>query len=146
MGITMTRIVLDTCVLVSAARARTGASFALVAALPDPRFQICLSVALYAEWQSVLTRSEHLPPGITPETAIGFLRHLASIAHLQDIHFLWRPILRDPDDDMVLECAIASQAGIIVTHNIKDFARARSLRVVAKTPQEFLEYLKEKAP
>jgi len=48
------------------------------------------------------------------------LRYLASIAHLQDVHFLWRPFLRDPDDDMVLECAVASGSQFIVTHNIEE--------------------------
>ena len=144
MGITTERIVLDTCVLVSAARSNKGASFALVSSLPDPRFEICLSVTLYAEWQSVLTRSEHLPPGATAEMALGFTRYLASTAHLQEIHFLWRPFLRDPDDDMVLECAIASGANTIVTHNLRDFVRARSLGVHAKTPGQFLKNLKGK--
>ena len=144
MGITIERIVLDTCVLVSAARSSKGASFSLVSSLPDPRFQICLSVALYAEWQSVLSRPEHLPPGANAEMALGFTRYLASIAHLQDVHFLWRPFLRDPDDDMVLECAIASGANTIVTHNLKDFVRARSLGVQAKTPGQFLKSLKGK--
>ena len=144
MGITVELIVLDTCVLVSAARSREGASFSMVSSLPDPRFQICLSVALYAEWQSVLTRPEHLPPGTSAEMALGFTRYLASIAHLQDVHFLWRPFLRDPDDDMVLECAVASGANTIVTHNLKDFARAVSLSVQAKTPRQFLLHLKGK--
>lgn len=49
--------------------------------------------------------------------ALGFVRYLASIAHPQDVHFLWRPFLRDPHDDMVLECAIASSSECIVTDN-----------------------------
>lgn len=102
------RIVIDTSVLVAAARSRQGASFALVSSLPNPKFEFALSVALYTEWQAVLTRTEHLPPGLRVEDALGYLRYLASIAHLQDVHYLWRPFLRDPDDDMVLECAVAS--------------------------------------
>lgn len=130
--------------LVSAVRSRKGASYALVSSLPDRRFQICLSVALYAEWLAVLTRAEHLPPGTNSEMALQFARYLASIAHLQDVHFLWRPFLRDPDDDMVLECAVASGANMIVTHNVKDFARVGSLGVQVKTPGQFLENMKEK--
>ena len=140
------KIVLDTSVLVSAARSRKGASFALVSLLPHPRFQICLSVAVYTEWQAVLSRPEHLPPGIDADTALGFLRYLVSLAHLQDIYFLWRPFLRDPDDDMVLECAVAAGCGYIVTHNIKDFRRTEQLGVQAITPAEFLQILKEKSP
>lgn len=55
-----------------------------------------------------------------------------------------RPFSRDPDDDMVLECAVASGANTVVTHNLKDFARARSLGVQAKTPGQFLKNLKGK--
>lgn len=87
----MLRVVLDTSVLVAAARSRRGASFALVDALPSTRFQTCLSVPLYAEWQDVLTRSEHLPAGLTSLDALAALRALAAHAWLQDIYFLWRP-------------------------------------------------------
>lgn len=137
------RIVIDTCVLVAAARSRVGASFALISSLPDSRFQVALSVALYTEWQDVVCRPEHLPAGAKPSSAMAFLRYLASIAHLQDIHFLWRPFLRDPDDDMVLECAVAAGAQFIITHNIRDFQRSEQLHVRALTPRAFLNHLRD---
>jgi len=136
------RIVLDTSVLVAASRSRNGASFQLVSMLPSPRFEIALTIAVYTEWQAVLTRPEHLPPGATPDMALGFLCYLASLAHPQDVHFLWRPFLRDPDDDMVLECAVASGSEFIVTHNVKDFRRAEELKVQAITPAAFLNLLR----
>lgn len=138
-----TKIVLDTSVLVAAARSRNGASFALIASMPNPRFQICLSVAVYTEWQAVLSRPEHLPPGANAVAALGLTRYLATLAHLQDIHFLWRPFLRDPDDDMVLECAVAAGCSYIVTHNTKDFRRTEQLGVRAITPGQFLQILRE---
>lgn len=140
------RVVLDTSVLVAAARSRNGASFKLVSAIPDSRWQICLSVAVYTEWQAVMTRPEHLPPGSDAGSALAFTRYLASVAHLQDIHFLWRPFLRDPDDDMILECAVAAGCAYIVTHNVKDFRRTEQLGVKAVTPAEFLQILKESRP
>lgn len=140
------KIVLDTSVLVAAARSRNGASFALISSLPHPQFQICLSVAVYTEWQAVLSRPEHLPPGASADMALAVTRYLASIAHLQDIHFLWRPFLRDPDDDMVLECAVAAGCRYIVTHNVKDFRRTEQLGVQAVTPAQFLHLLKESRP
>ena len=135
-------ITLDTSVLVSAAHSRQGSSFTLVSSLPNPEFEFALSVALYTEWQAVLTRAEHLPPGMQPEDALGFLRYLASIAHLQEVYYLWHPFLRDPDDDMVLECAVASGSQYLVTHNVRDFSRGVELGVVAVTPAAFLALLR----
>lgn len=133
------KVVMDTSVLVAAVHSRRGASFRLLSAIPSTEFQICLSVPLYLEWQAVLCRAEHLPPGLTPESARAFLRYLAAQAHLQDIHFLWRPFLRDPGDDMVLELAVAAGCRYIVTHNLRDFARAGELGVIPITPAAFLD-------
>lgn len=73
---------------------------------------------------------------------MAFLRYLASLAHLQDVHYLWRPFLKDPDDDMVLECAVASGSHYLVTHNVGDFRRIAELGVQAVTPGEFLAILR----
>jgi putative PIN family toxin of toxin-antitoxin system len=138
------RVVLDTNVLVAAVRSRRGASFALVSSIPAPEFLPCLSVGLYAEWQDVLTRPENLPPGQTPEDALGFLRYLASQSHLQEIHFLWRPFLADTDDDMVLELAFAAGCRHIITHNVKDFHGTEQLGITALSPREFLNLIRKK--
>jgi putative PIN family toxin of toxin-antitoxin system len=134
--------VLDTSVLVPAVRSRRGASFALVSSIPSPDFQICLSVSLYLEWQDVLTRSEHLPPGRRQEDALSFLRYLASQAYLQEIHFSWRPFLRDPNDDMILELAFAANCQYIVTHNVRDFGGSEQLGIAAIKPGEFLNLIR----
>ena len=138
------KVVFDTSLLVAAVRSKQGASFALVSALPSSQFQICLSVALYVEWQAVLARTEHLPPNQQVENTLAFLRYLASVAHLQDIYYLWRPQLRDPNDDMVLELAVAAQAKYIVTHNIRDFQNLK-FDIVAITPADFLKLIRSKS-
>lgn len=134
-------IVLDTSVLVAAMRSQRGASQQLLRRLPSPQFTPALSVALYMEWQAVLMRPEHRPPGIDETRMLGFLRYLASLSRLQDIHYLWRPFLRDPNDDMVLECAVASGSRYIVTHNIRDFRGSQDLGVQAIAPGPFLQHL-----
>ena len=139
------RVVFDTNVMVAAARSRRGASYALVSSIPAPEFQLCLSVALYTEWQAVLTRPKNLLPGITPEDVRRFLRFLAGQSHLQEIHFLWRPFLPDANDDMVLELAFASGCQHIVTHNGKDFHGSAQLGVTAITPREFLNLIRNKS-
>ena len=139
------RVVIDTNVLVAAVRSRDGASFALVSSIDAANFQLCLSVGLYFEWQAVLTRKEHLPPGRNASDALGFVRYLASRAHLQEIHFLWRPFLPDPNDDMLLELAFAAGCRYIVTYNVKDFHGSEQLGVTAITPRDFLNLIRSKA-
>ena len=136
------RVVFDTSVLVAAAKSRRGASFALISSIPNDRFQLCLSVALYVEWQAVLTRKENLPPGANEDDALGFLRYLASQSHVQEIHFLWRPFLRDANDDMVLELAFAASCPYIVTHNLKDFHGSEEVGVKAISPRDFLNMIR----
>jgi len=136
------RVVFDTSVLVAAARSRNGASFQLLSMLPSPRFELALTIPMYTEWQSVMTRAEHMPPGACVDLTMRYLRYLASMAHLQDVHFLWRPFLSDPDDDMVLECAVASGSQFIVTHNIRDFRRVEELKVQAIKPADFLNLMR----
>lgn len=136
------RVVLDTCVLVAAARSQRGASYALMSSIPASEFQPCLSVSLYTEWQQVLTREENLSPGRTVEDTRNYLRFLAGQSHLQEIHFLWRPFLRDADDDMVLELAFAAGCRHVVTHNLKDFHGSNQLGITAISPRDFLNLIR----
>jgi len=115
-----------------------GASNRILRSLPMNGIEPCLSVALYAEWQEVLCRPENLHyGGQTRADAQAFLRYLASICHHQDVHFLWRPFLRDPDDDFILELAFAAGARYIVTHNTRDFAGSDQLGILPITPGDF---------
>ena len=93
----------------------------------------------------MLGRAENVPPGRTAEQSLGFLRYLASQALLQEIHFLWRPFLRDADDDMVLEVAFAAGCRYIVTYNVKDFHGSEQLGITAITPREFLNLIRSKS-
>lgn len=110
--------------------------------MPAQEFELCLSVELFAEWQQVLTRAENLPPGQTAEDALRFLRDLASQSHMQEIFFLWRPFLRDADDDLVLELAFASGSRYIITHNVKDFEGSEELGITVLTPSQFLHLIR----
>ena len=72
------------------------------------------------------------------------LDYLCAIARHQAIYYLWRPVLRDPGDDLVLEVAVAGGATCIVTHNLKDYGEARSLGIRAVTAADFLRMIGEK--
>ena len=136
----MISVVLDTSILVAAVRSQLGASQRLLRLLPDARFRPAISVPLFVEYSSVLKRPEHLL-GRNPEQADAFLDFLLSVSQLHEIFYLWRPVLPDPDDDMILELAIAADCRYIITHNVADFRGCEAFRVEAVTPGEFLRRL-----
>ncbi len=136
----MTRVVIDTNVLVSALRSRLGASFRVISAIGTAAFEICLSVALTLEYEEIAKRQAR-ELGLTAGDIEDVIDYLCSVAHWQELFFLWRPMLSDPDDDMVLELAANAGCDFIVTHNVSDFAGAERFGVRAITPREFLRRL-----
>jgi putative PIN family toxin of toxin-antitoxin system len=115
--------VLDTDVIVAALRSDRGASRQLLLAALNQRFELLLSVPLILEYESVLTRPQHLLAGGLSSTEVGrILDDLAAIAKPVRLAFRWRPRLSDRDDDMVLETAINGSANAVVTFNQRDFA------------------------
>ncbi len=133
---------LDTNVLVAALRSAHGASAALISATPSRVWTPALSVPLYVQYQDVLLRPGMIPATITPEDVLAFCRYLASISHLQEVHFLWRPHLPDVGDDMVFEVAVAAQARYIVTHNVQDFRGVDAFGVAPIRPADFLALIR----
>jgi putative PIN family toxin of toxin-antitoxin system len=117
--------VLDTDVVVAALRSRTGASAEIVRRVLRREVQIGISVALALEYEAVTTRPEHLAAsGLGEDEALVVIDALIGAAHPVDLHFLWRPQLRDADDEMVLEAAVNCRASAIVTFNRRDFGSA----------------------
>jgi len=138
------RIVLDTNILVAAARSRNGASFALLQALRDRRFIALASVPLMLEYEAVLKRPEHLAIGNrTIAMTDAFLDALSLYLEPVHLHFLWRPQLRDPADEMVLETALNGRADALVTLNVNDFAPASHFRLPVVNPGAFLRRLQQ---
>jgi len=115
------KLVLDTNVLVAGVRSRTGASNPLLLAGFRRRFVWCCSVPLFYEYEDVLNRAELLlDAGISRKAMDEFLEDIPATIVPVGIDLNWRPQLADPDDEMVLEAAIAC-GGAIVTHNARDF-------------------------
>jgi putative PIN family toxin of toxin-antitoxin system len=138
------RIVLDTNVLVAAARSRNGASFALLQALRTGKFAALASVPLMLEYEAVLKRPEHLEiGGRTVAMTDAFLDALSVFIEPVHLHYLWRPQLRDPADEMVLETALNGRADALVTLNVDDFAAAGLFRLTVMTPGAFLRLIQQ---
>lgn len=119
------RLVLDTDVVVAAMRSPSGASAALLGAALEGKVQLLANVALILEYEAVCTRDEHMrAAGLSHSQAGVFLDALAALAEPVDSHFIWRPQLKDPSDEMVLEAAVNGRAQAIVSFNRRDFAAA----------------------
>lgn len=100
-------------------------------------FEVCISVPLVLEYEDALLRVPEAEREGWPALST-ILDYICSVGLQQDIHFLWRPCLRDPKDDMVLELAVASGARVIVTYNQRDFSGASAFAIDALAPREFL--------
>jgi putative PIN family toxin of toxin-antitoxin system len=118
-------LVLDTDVVVAAMRSPEGASAAIVRLARQGRVTLLVSVALALEYEAVCSRLEHrLAAGLSEDEVNVFVNAIIDIARPVTMHFLWRPQLRDPCDEMVLETAINGDADALVTFNTKDFGDA----------------------
>lgn len=141
----MRAYVLDTDVLVAAFRSDTGASRKVLEAARTRRFNLLLSVPLMLEYEAVLTRPEHLAASrATIEDVSAVLDELASVARRVELVIRTRPLLSDPNDEMVLETAINGRADAIVTFNDRDFRPvATRFRCSVVRPVEVVRQLAE---
>lgn len=140
----MMKIVIDTNIVLSALKSSKGASYALMELLPSEKFKTVISVPLYTEYLDVLTRKENRVGTSSKDDILAYCRYLVSISKRKNIFYLWRPWLRDPKDDMVLELAVASNSQYIVTYNIRDFKHIASFGIQAIKPADFLKLLNER--
>lgn len=138
------RVVLDTNVLVAALRSSSGASFRLLSLIGSGQFEVVVSVPLTLEYEEVLNRRGVVPLGGDDVGAV--LDYLCKVGRHQAVFYLWRPYLRDPDDDMVLELAVAAGCDAIVTHNTRDFAGVDRFGLRAVRPAELLRSIGERPP
>jgi|SRR5579859_252521 len=129
----MLRVVLDTNVIVSGLLHRRGAPAAILDGATSKRFRCFISGSLLDEYSDVLTRGYlHLDQ----HRAARFIKAFQEVATIVEPRKKVA-VTRDPEDDRVMECAIAAGADFIVTGNIRDFPpRFHGIRIV--TPRDFL--------
>jgi putative PIN family toxin of toxin-antitoxin system len=138
------RVVLDTDVLVAAFRSERGASRQLLIAALDERFVLLASTALWLEYEAVMTRPLQLTAmRLSAAEVRDVLAALAVVAEPVPIHFLWRPVLADADDEHVLDLAMNGRADMLVTFNQDDFVEAsRTFQIEVVMPAEALRRLR----
>lgn len=132
------RAILDTNVIYAALYSSRGASHALIKLVRDGIITPCISVTLILEYEEVLTRQKKVL-NMTLEDIKVFLGFLVNQSERIKIYYLWRPHLKDPKDDMVLEVAVTAGVDFIVTHNIKDFSGSEQFGIRVVTPGWFVK-------
>jgi len=140
----MRRVVVDTSVVVAALRTRKGAGNAVLRLVAERRLQLLPTPPLFLEYEDVLKRAEQrLVHGLSLEQVDEFLAELAANVEPVELHFMWRPQVRDPGDEMVLEAAINGDADALITYNVSDFAvAAERFGVKVLRPAEVLKMVK----
>lgn len=138
------RFVLDTDVVVAAIRSSSGASAELVRLARHGKVAIAISVPLVLEYEAKALMPEHLKAGgLSAAQALAVVDALVIVGERTPIHYTYRPAVRDPADEMVLETAINSQADAIVTFNIRDFGEAPArFGIACWKPGQALEALR----
>ena len=129
-------MVLDTNVLVAAFRSSLGASYKLLQTLESRVWRPVISPALAFEYEAVLKRGAS-ETDLTLGDIDDFVEYLCSRSRLVQIYFHWRPALRDPNDDRILEVAVRTGSPV-VTFNTRDFAGAERFGVKVMGPKELL--------
>ncbi len=130
-----TKIILDTNVIYAGLYSSSGASYQVLRAIEEERIKIIISTTLIFEYEDILKRKQS-GLNLTEQQMEIVLDNLCELGEFQKIYFLWRPILKDPKDDHLLEVAIASQTKIIVTHNRKDVQNVDKFSIRAIPPKE----------
>ena len=136
------QIVVDTNVFVTTLRSQFGASYKLMSLIDEEIFKLNLSVPLALEYEEVAKRMMG-EIALTEKEIDDLLDFVISRSNHWHIFYLWRPQLKDPSDDMVLELAVTAGCQYILTYNLNDFKGSEKFGIEAITPKAFLEMVGE---
>jgi len=136
------RIVIDTNVLIAALRSSRGASYRLLQLIDRGKFQVCISVPLVLEYEAAgKNLVGQIPLNETDIDAV--IDYICKVASHHEVYYLWRPFLKDPKDDMVLELGVTAACETMVTYNVTDFEGVEQFGLKVMTSREFLEEIGE---
>lgn len=134
------QIVIDTNVVVSAFRSQRGASYKLMMEIGSGKFDVNISVPLVLEYEDASKRLIGKTK-LKKRDIDDVIDYICTEAKQWKIFYLWRPYLKDPKDDMVLELAVTSKSDFIVTYNTRDFQDIRTFGLRVLTPKEILKLI-----
>ncbi len=137
----MFRTVIDTNVVYAGLYSNAGASHQVLRAVLKKEIQPVMSVALLFEYEDVLKRNSRAL-GLKYAEIDALLDTICALCSLHRIHYLWRPFLSDPNDDHILELAVASEVDTITTFNQSDFGGVEKFGMHLLSPKQLLEEIK----
>jgi predicted nucleic acid-binding protein len=109
----------------------------MLSLIDSGKFILCVSVPLVLEYEAA-AKKQSRATGLTSADIDAIVDYICLVAQKHKVYYLWRPLLKDPKDDMVLELAVASNAEAIVTYNKADFNGSEHFGIKAITPKELL--------
>jgi predicted nucleic acid-binding protein len=126
-------------------RSPTGASAEILRQVRRGKATLLMSVPLAMEYEAVCLRPEHqIEAGLDPQEVRIFVDAVIAMAESVRIHYLWRPQLRDPSDEMVLEVAVNGRAELLVTFNRRDYGNVPArFGVEVMTPREAVKRMRK---
>jgi predicted nucleic acid-binding protein len=81
-----------------------------------------MGTSLFCEYESVIGRKKVLEQcPLTQSEILALLQALMSVSQWILVYYIWRPNLKDEADNHLIELAIAGQASLIATNNVRDF-------------------------
>ena len=132
-------IIIDTNVFVSALRSKRGASYKLLSLIDSGKFELNISVPLILEYEENEKKRTHLQANAVED----IIDYICKIGKERKTFYLWRPFLKDPKDDFILELAVESQSEYIITYNKKDFIGSEQFGIKILDPKEYLQKIGE---
>jgi putative PIN family toxin of toxin-antitoxin system len=136
------RIVIDTNVFITALKSNRGASYKLLFNVDRNKFILNISPTLIFEYESIAKRKDQNIV-LSHSEIDAIIDMICKWAEHWETFYLWRPLLKDPKDDFILELAIESQSDFIITYNKADFKGTEKYGIRVLTPKELLEILGE---
>jgi putative PIN family toxin of toxin-antitoxin system len=133
--------IVDTNVILSGLRSRRGSSFRLIQQVAEGVIVPSVTVPLVLEYEDVLKRPGSLPHYSDKEIG-DFIDWWVSVSSTHTVHFLWRPHLSDPKDDLLLEAAIVAGAKHIVSFNLRHLEPCLELGIKPLSPTDYLKLIK----
>ena len=138
------KIVIDTSVWISALITKESQARELLRLVFYAKLFPQISEALFREYEEVMKRKkiQSLTP-LSQEEQNELFEAYLSRCKWNEIYYMWRPNLKDENDNFVVELAVASGAEAIITYNVKDFKNAELIfKHKIMTPEDFIKEMR----